>query len=621
MGKKSKQKGKGKGKEKTEKKTEKNTKRRLKKDAGEEDIDKLIEQFTKMAAAQSVVTETVCQVPPSPRVNCTMIGTPSGDGLVLFGGEYWSGGKTYVYNELYRYNVNKNEWKQYTSPCKPAPRCSHQAVVYKNYMYIFGGEFTSVSQSQFYHYKDVWRLNLDTNQWEQIQTKSGPSPRSGHRMVLYKNFLVMFGGFYDNNTGDTKYFNDMYKFDLDNLQWKMVANLSSAQSPTPRSGVQMVVYGDSLFVYGGYSKVKSSIKGIAERGVVHNEMWRFDLRSEKWELIKKSGAAPSPRSGFSCAVHNKKMLIFGGVFDNESKSTNQSTSKAIKPAKSKKKGEDSDEEWEDVDDDMSSQFFNDMYAFHLDKQKWYPVQFKHDESKKLSKKSAKHEYESESDEDFESEEESSDTETVPQKQAINEEEDSNSNKNTSNNNAAEPITPSPRIKANLVVLGSTLYSYGGSFESGEREYTYDDLYSLNLKKLNNTDFTIIIPPSERCSVWEDEPEDNDSDSDDESSDDQEDDQSDDDDEGDESDEDENSQAKKQLEKTFKSLCDGVRPVVLNSAETLKEFFARTSSYWLQEARNQNLKACSDKEIRKIAFSLSENRWKQLHEILDKMEAL
>lgn len=45
--------------------------------------------------------------------------------------------------------------------------------------------------------QDFWRLDLKTNAWEAIEEKGGPSPRSGHRMVVWRNYLVVFGGFYE----------------------------------------------------------------------------------------------------------------------------------------------------------------------------------------------------------------------------------------------------------------------------------------------------------------------------------------------------------------------------------------------------------------------------------------
>ena len=52
---------------------------------------------------------------------------------------------------------------QISSPNTPPPRCSHQAVMLPlggGQMWVFGGEFASPSQSQFYHYKDLWVFHV-----------------------------------------------------------------------------------------------------------------------------------------------------------------------------------------------------------------------------------------------------------------------------------------------------------------------------------------------------------------------------------------------------------------------------------------------------------------------------
>ena len=46
--------------------------------------------------------------------------------------------QTFVYGDLYRYDVEKNEWKLISSPNSPPPRSSHQAVAWKDHIYIFG---------------------------------------------------------------------------------------------------------------------------------------------------------------------------------------------------------------------------------------------------------------------------------------------------------------------------------------------------------------------------------------------------------------------------------------------------------------------------------------------------
>lgn len=49
----------------------------------------------------------------------------------------------------------------------------------------------------------------------------GPSSRSGHRMVLCKKNLVVFGGYHDNGL-DYKYYNDVHLFDLESRTWRKI---------------------------------------------------------------------------------------------------------------------------------------------------------------------------------------------------------------------------------------------------------------------------------------------------------------------------------------------------------------------------------------------------------------
>lgn len=35
-------------------------------------------------------------------------------------------------------------------------------------LWVFGGEFTSQSQSQFHHFKDLWVFHFKTKKWEKI---------------------------------------------------------------------------------------------------------------------------------------------------------------------------------------------------------------------------------------------------------------------------------------------------------------------------------------------------------------------------------------------------------------------------------------------------------------------
>lgn len=79
----------------------------------------------------TTITENVCE-PPPPRSNFSLVAHPEKEELILFGGELYNGATTFTYNDLYFYNIPRNEWKQVRSPSGPTPRAGHQMVATAN---------------------------------------------------------------------------------------------------------------------------------------------------------------------------------------------------------------------------------------------------------------------------------------------------------------------------------------------------------------------------------------------------------------------------------------------------------------------------------------------------------
>lgn len=53
-----------------------------------------------------------------------------------------------------------------------------------------GGEFSSLHQNSFHHYRDFWCFDVTSHQWDRIDTKIRPSARSGCRYVSSSQFSV-----------------------------------------------------------------------------------------------------------------------------------------------------------------------------------------------------------------------------------------------------------------------------------------------------------------------------------------------------------------------------------------------------------------------------------------------
>lgn len=519
MGKKDKKKGKG--AEKTAAKTEKKATHKLKKvmaAKGEDDVDALIAKFVEEDRAKVAITEDLVP-PPSKRTSFTFTSHPDKDQLILFGGEYFNGCKTFLYNDLFFYTIKQNRWLKVTSPGGPAPRAAHQAVAVSQaggQLWIFGGEFTSESQSQFYHFKDLWVFHLGTKKWEKITAVGGPSARSGHRMVAVKKQLIVFGGFND-NAREYKYYNDVYAFNLETYKWNKLE--VTGNGPCPRSACQMVSLSDGrVLIYGGYSKEK--VKKDADKGITHSDMYMLtpdkhdaSLIKWKWQCVKQAGVKPSPRCGFSLALTTgDKAILFGGVYDEL-----------------------------DVEEELEGVFYNDMYQLDLMKPTWHPVAVtgkKEAGAEKKKRRRKKDGEEGEEDDDDEEMEEKLENMKVDDAEKIvsddgvftvtvgpSQSTTTRENRMNTDLQGNDVFIPPPRISAGMTIKRSILYIYGGMFEDGDKQLTLNDFYSLDLNKLE--EWTTIIPLDPADLEWFDSDSEDDEDMDD-----------DDDDEDDDSEEDE-----------------------------------------------------------------------------------
>ncbi|XP_076649056.1 kelch domain-containing protein 4 [Halictus rubicundus] len=491
MGKKDKNKKKISGSVKTALKTEKKLNSKQKKELaalGEDDIESVIAQIEKEEARRQRVVEKTVE-PPSRRVNFSLTAHPFKDELIMLGGEFHDGRTTFVYGDMFTYNINKNEWTVVKAPGGPPPRCGHQMVATqtnKGELWVFGGEFSSPSESQFYHYKDLWVYRIGDRKWEKILAPGGPSARSGHRMVHVKRQLIVFGGFHD-NLRDYKYFNDVHVFHLETYTWQKIE--LSGNPPPPRSGcIVLPTPENKLLVYGGYSKEKA--KKDVEKGTVHNDMFLMTPEKNdetglkwKWVSVKQAGAKPSPRcSASAILVQSNLAYMFGGVFDEE-----------------------------DNEEELRGTFYNDLIALDLDKLQWHTVMLtgKKDAIARRRRRKVKEDIEEESNSDNEIENSSAVTVPVPIQSTITDEDGiftmtvgpapTGSVMQKRDSVQENMFVPCPRINPGLAIKQNVLYMYGGMFEDGDRQYTLNDFYSLDCRKLD--EWRTIIADDLSSQTW------------------------------------------------------------------------------------------------------------------------
>ncbi|KAI9062066.1 galactose oxidase [Trametes sanguinea] len=594
----------------------------------DQDLESILDKIQREWEEAHKVTEELVEGPPSRRANATLTPCPNGNHLWCIGGEFFSDdGKAHFYSDVYRYSPEKNEWRKFVSPTCPGPRSAHAVVATPaggGKLYLFGGEFSSLYQNSFHHYRDFWCFDISTHTWERIETKIRPSARSGHRMAMWKHYIVLFGGFYDPGI-KTNYLNDLWLFDTQEYKWKQIEFKETDRRPSPRSGFSFLSTPEGILLHGGYCK--EYVKGSRPVGVMLDDTWflRMTLNTEapptgkagadpltvKWEKRKKSSTAyaPSLRSGCTMALWSAKNMgiLFGGVTD-----------------------EDTGEET------LESVFHNDLYGYQITGNgRWVSMNLKRPKKKGAQKKKAVPAQParppSDEEDDYSDEERSGD-EQDGEKPAKPSKRNSSPKPSAPQDEEVDPDDPSltvplPRYNAMLAVLRNTLYIYGGIFEKGSREYTLDDFYSLQLDKL---DRYVCLKASEIDISQGGE----------ESSSDEDDDDDDDDgedtaDEGDREDaesvtvvgeEEEKAESLRVQATAFMGVAkDSTRSAedVISTplpGETLAMFYARSREYWAQKA----FSIASDsrgKQLRRDGFTLASERYATYKPILEEVERI
>ncbi|GIZ37879.1 hypothetical protein CKM354_000131000 [Cercospora kikuchii] len=598
----------------------------------EADLDAILAEYQKQQEQFLKVTETPSD-PPSPRSSATLVASPSNSSeLFLFGGEYYNGALAHFFSDLYVYKINQDSWRKVTSPNSPLPRSGHAMCQGGNSggIYLFGGEFSSPKQGTFYHYNDFWKLDPATREWMKVEGKGGPPARSGHRMTYFKNYIVLFGGFQDTSQ-QTKYLQDVWLYDTQQFTWHQPALPPASGKPDARSSFTLLPHEKGAMLFGGYSRVKASAavksKGnkpgssrVIMKPMVHQDTWFLQITppaadappksppTVRWERRKRPVNAPNPpRAGATMTYHKGRGIAFGGVHDVE-----------------------------ESEEGMDSEFFNKLHAYNIDRNRFFELGLRRPRAP--GKKAAANTERAKRGRGKADEEEllrnlaliegkgklDDDDEAIRGSPANNSEDEDEPAK------IEKPTMwemPHPRFNAQLTVQEDNLYIFGGTFEKGDQEFTFDEMWSIDLGKLDGVKEVF----KRELQDWQgsDDEEDDEDSEDDEVSDDS---------EGEDEGPAQSTPATSVYsESVAPSATLDDEPEEQDSAtaekdtspmprpfESLREFFSRSSTEWQDielEAMKymRNVENRSVKEIRQKAFSRAEQKWWDVREEVQALE--
>ncbi|CAN2387985.1 F-box only protein 42 [Pristimantis euphronides] len=199
------------------------------------------------------------------------------------------------------------QWESRTYPYPGTPitqRFSHSACYYDSNqsMYVFGGCTQSSCNAAF---NDLWRLDLNSKEWiRPLASGSYPSPKAGATLVVYKELLVLFGGWtrpspYPLHQPE-RFFDEIHTYSPSKNWWNCIV---TTHGPPPMAGHSSCVIGDKMIVFGG---------SLGSRQM-SNDVWVLDIEQWSWSKPNISGPSPHPRGGQSqIVIDNETILILGG---------------------------------------------------------------------------------------------------------------------------------------------------------------------------------------------------------------------------------------------------------------------------------------------------------------------
>ncbi|XP_010893059.2 tRNA wybutosine-synthesizing protein 2/3/4 isoform X2 [Esox lucius] len=203
--------------------------------------------------------------------------------------------------DFWKYNVVRNEWTELDCGGDAAPEelQEHSMVAHQGFLYVFGGMIDSVYTKWR---TPLWMFDVENKQWMCWQGRSNlpqnpvPANRKAHSAVVFGSSMYIYGGYIDIRGSSQEFWN----FDFDTMLWSLLDCTQMEVGPGPRHSHSAIAHLDCMYLFGG-------LKGLREQ----RDLWRWSFASQAWTSLKTT-SGPSKLVGHSAVVYRDSMLLFGG---------------------------------------------------------------------------------------------------------------------------------------------------------------------------------------------------------------------------------------------------------------------------------------------------------------------
>lgn len=188
------------------------------------------------------------------------------------------------------------QWKKVVDSASWSPRDSQGEVVYKGYMWIFGGWHNSYEAPP----RDVWKSS-DGQNWDLVTDKAPWVHSDLPMLITFKDKMWMMGGWYNGRLEDRSASNQVWS-SRDGKDWEQV---TKSADWSPRCASAIIEFKGKMWILGGTTHYY-----YGNDSSLLNDVWYSD-DGESWELATDNAGWP-PRAFHQAVVLNDRIYVMGG---------------------------------------------------------------------------------------------------------------------------------------------------------------------------------------------------------------------------------------------------------------------------------------------------------------------
>ncbi|PNS21875.1 hypothetical protein CAC42_473 [Sphaceloma murrayae] len=160
---------------------------------------------------------------------------------------------------------------------------------------------------------DFWSFHVPTATWTSLPPAPG-KPRGGTSIAFAQGRVYRFGGF----DGTVEVGGAIDYFDVAAGRWETRTFAPDGkEGPGPRSVAALlpVVVGGRTVLLSLFGEGEASALGHEGAGTFWGDVWGWDVREEKWEMVEQSGEGPGARGWFAAGSEGQGGVVQGGLVE------------------------------------------------------------------------------------------------------------------------------------------------------------------------------------------------------------------------------------------------------------------------------------------------------------------